>query len=718
MNHFFVALCCMLLTMSVFATNVNQDDAAKVAKNYFSEVLLAHGKNFPSVISESFEITQNGNPVFYVFNFEHGGYVMVSAEDRFTPILGYSPDGYYEQNNLPDGFEFLMEEFSKIITYIRENNISCEPHYAEKWARYQSENHVPDRSTAAVIIAPMTALWSQDYPYNFFCPVIIGGSHGKAYTGCAATALGMMLYYWRWPWTGTGEKPPYTQTCTAAQIPPQSANFGETFYDYNGMYGTPTITADKSFYEPIALLLYHAGVSINMQYCLSSNAYLEDVPNAMKNHFKYASDMYYVYRNAYNTAAWLALMKGQLDLKQPVYLSGHSPTVGHAFLCDGYDSNDMLHYNFGWNGSENGYFAADAPYSYYQLTTTAAVLNFVPDRTQGYPIDCNGSWILPHLKGMLADCSGPIDNYAAGVTASWLIDPTAAGHNVKEIMINPVEMDLAPGDYLRIYNGEDENAPLLGEFTGNDSFETIITTSQKVLVKFTSSDTSATATGFTISYEAKTLQCCDPRNPITFTEPTGKFTDGSPEGLNYSNNTILCTWNIVPENPLPETEILIKFNRLDTEEGKDLVKVFDLKTFKVIETFSGKYGPDDELPQLLIKTTKVRVTFSSNAYATGKGFEIEYNASPVNINELENLNSLAIYPNPVKDKLFIKFNTAVADDFNITICNVTGQEIYRETLTHFAGNYENALNISNFTQGVYILQIKSSKGIMTRKFVK
>ena len=718
LKQILLVLCCIFFTVSALATSVTQNNAAMVAKNYFSEVLLSHGKNFTTVISESFEITKEGNPVLYVFNFEKGGYVIVSAEDRFTPIVGYSPDGYYDPNNMPDGFKFLMEEFSEMITLIREKNIEGEPQHAAKWKRYQSDSYTAERGAAAVVVALSTALWYQDYPYNYYCPVVAGSTYGgKAPTGCVATALGIMLYYWRWPWIGTGSRTYTPGDCNGVQMPVLSANFGETFYDYNGMYGTSTINADKFLYEPISLLLYHAGISVNMQYCLSSGAYSKDVPNAMRNYFKYISNIQEVKRASYTTAAWTALMKEQLDLKQPVYLSAHSPTVGHALVCDGYDSNDLLHYNFGWSGSFNGFFAADAPYTSYNLTTTSAVINFVPDRAQGYPIDCNGSWTLPYMKGMLADCSGPVDNYLAGTTASWLIDPATGGHYVGNITLKSIEMDLASGDYLRIYDGENESAPLLGEFTENDPID-ITSTENKVLVKFTSATSSATAQGFMISYEAELLQCCDPRKPITLTAISGKFTDGCPEDLNYNNNLGPCIWNIFPEDAIPETEILIKFNRLDTEEGKDVIKFIDQNTLKLITSFSGNYGPGDELPQFIAKTTKVRVMFSSNAEVTGKGFEIEYFASPMSIIELENINSLFIYPNPVKEKLFVKFNAAVADDYNIAIYNVTGQTIHQETLHNFVGEYDNTLNLSNLAQAVYLLQIKSSKGMITRKIVK
>jgi hypothetical protein len=407
------------------------------------------------------------------------------------------------------------------------------------------------------------------------------------------------------------------------------------------------------------------------------------------------------------------MMKEQLDLYQPVYTSGQGPSGGHAFVCDGYDWDDLVHYNFGWDGYKNGYFVSDRPDEF--VSSVAAVINFIPDRSKGYPIDCNGNWVLTHLKGMLADCSAPTEKYASGINATWLLDPSSVGDAVDHFEITCNEIDLDLGDYLRFYDVEDGNN-LLGEFSGNAPFDKITSKGGKVLVKFTSAAGSAAGKGFLITYQATPKQYCDPNNPITFTAKTGTFTDGSPEDMNYANSAS-CRWYIAPAGAIDlETEITMAFNRLDTEEKNDPIKIYDADKNKLIETLSGTYESSD-LPIVSIKTKKVMITFAPNSYVNGKGFEIAYFADPVSINEIENINDLSIYPNPASDKVNVKFNTSAADNFDITMYNVTGQAVYKETLPNFMGSYHNELNINDFAQGVYLMQIKSSKGAITRKVV-
>ena len=703
------ALFCIFFTVNALAADVTKNNAAKVAKNFFSEILISNGQSHAAVVSESFDIKKDGNTVLYLFNFENGGFVIVSADDRFTPIIGYSPDGFYEKDNMPDGFEFLMEEFSEMIVFIQEQNIAAKPEYTEKWERYASDEPVRGIS-AVVVVEPMTALWNQEAPYNYYCPTVNGG---KTPAGCVATAMSMIMYYWRWPWQGTGKQGPYRPAlCNGVKMDTLSANFGATFYDYNGMYGTPTTTADGYLYEPIALLQYHAGIAVRMNYCTGgSGAQSSTVPDAMKKFFKYDPSITYVERKNYaDTEEWSDMLKEQLDLKQPVYVSGRTASDGHAFVCDGYRDDNMFHYNFGWSGSANGYFISDKPESF--VYDVAAIINFIPDRTQGYPIDCNGNWTLSYMKGMLADGSEPIANYAKGVTATWLIDPTVFGDAVESITIGCVEMDLAAGDFLRVYDGDSDSAPLLIEATGTTVFAEKPSTGGKVLVKFTSAANSPTAKGFLITYTAKPVKYCT--EDITFTAASGTFTDGSPEEMNYPNSTS-CKWYIAPEGAVdPETKISFKFTRLDTEAGADVIKFYDYYGGVIPKaTISGNNA--DTI--ITIPTKKVMITFSSGSYINGKGFEINYFTSPVNIKEVENINDLSIYPNPASDKLNVKFNTLTDDNFDITIYNVTGQAVYKETLNNFMGSYYNELNINDFAQGVYLMQVKSSKGAITRKVV-
>jgi hypothetical protein len=52
------------------------------------------------------------------------------------------------------------------------------------------------------------------------------------------------------------------------------------------------------------------------------------------------------------------MLKADLDAGHPLQYGGQDPNgnSGHAFVCDGYNSDDYFHFNWGWAGIYNGYF--------------------------------------------------------------------------------------------------------------------------------------------------------------------------------------------------------------------------------------------------------------------------------------------------------------------------------------------------------------------------
>jgi len=77
----------------------------------------------------------------------------------------------------------------------------------------------------------------------------------------------------------------------------------------------------------------------------------------------------------------------------------------------------------------------------------------------------------------------------------------------------------------------------------------------------------------------------------------------------------------------------------------------------------------------------------------------------------ENQTNLVIHPNPVKNLLNIKLNREISI-IDYTIYNLVGQVIYKKSET------TPQINIENLTKGIYIIQINTSEGIFSKKFIK
>ena len=230
------------------------------------------------------------------------------------------------------------------------------------FANTTSENGSLNRGqqTRAVVGPLCQTLWNQNFPWNSQCPEDPEGHGGHVYAGCVATAMGMVMKYWEWPAQGVGSHSYHPDGYAQ-----QSANFGETEYHFELMPNTLDSTSTEEEYFETAQLLHHLGISVNMQYSgHGSGAYSEDVPNSLRNYFRYNCDDHVTNYGGwwpgwgYSNEEWVQLLKdGGLDEFLPLYYSGSddSGAGGHAFVCDGYDENDYFHFNWGWSGRDNAW---------------------------------------------------------------------------------------------------------------------------------------------------------------------------------------------------------------------------------------------------------------------------------------------------------------------------------------------------------------------------
>jgi len=308
----------------------------------------------------------NGMATMFVFNFD-GGFVIVAADDCSSPILAYSNQGNFDYETAPDGLRFMLSEVSRGIEIVVEQDKPVSNDIVCRWKNLEAYGMLhPERGQA--IVGPLVQLrWNQDSPYNMYAP-------GGCPTGCVATAMAQLMKYWEWPVQGTGEhsyvSPGYGQ---------QSANFGETTYDWDNMieyYGNGAGTPEQK--EAVATLMYHCGVSVNMSYEPDgSGAFSTDVPGAINTYFSYSEHATYVAKGgSYNE--WVNLLKTNIDQHIPLYYSGHSEDGGHAFICDGYDSDDFFYFNWGWGGASNAFILIDGE-NFEYTGSQAIVYDYVPD---------------------------------------------------------------------------------------------------------------------------------------------------------------------------------------------------------------------------------------------------------------------------------------------------------------------------------------------------
>ena len=307
----------------------------------------------------------NGTATAYVFNFD-GGYVIVAADDCYSPILGYSNQGSFDYDNAPDGLRYMLGELSNDIEKRLNNKQPVSSDILCRWKNLDAYGMMHPEKGQVVVEPLVQTKWDQGAPFNMYAP-------GGCPTGCVATAMAQLMKYWEWPVTGTGE-----HSYNAMGYGEQYANFGATTYDWDNMIESYNNGATQEQKVAVATLMYHCGVAVDMMYAPDgSGAYSPDVPVAINNYFSYSEHATYIGRSvSYND--WITLLKTNIDQNIPLYYSGQSSDGGHAFICDGYDVDDLFHFNYGWGGSGGGFLLIDGENFEYS-GSQAIVYDFIPD---------------------------------------------------------------------------------------------------------------------------------------------------------------------------------------------------------------------------------------------------------------------------------------------------------------------------------------------------
>ena len=327
----------------LLAKEVSMVEAIQVAENlYFerSEVALEN------IHVEGYYLEKSENiNLIYIFNFSPAGFVMIAADDRVRPILGYAFEGEYAPDQAPPQLEQLMNNYQDEIKYAIEEGIPTLRENEELWIKYKSKQISKSRGVRDV--QPLIqAQWDQGYPWNAMCP-------GGTPVGCVAVSMGQIMHYWSHPDTGVGSHSYYHPVY--GQL---SANFGDTFYDFDNMPDSyPTLATQT--------VLFHCGVVVEMDYDpegsgASVGSGYPSAKTALYEHFRYRQDMInYVIKNNYSTQVWIDMLIDELDDARPTIYVGFGDDGGHAWNIDGYQGPDYFHCNWGWGGYANGYFYLD-----------------------------------------------------------------------------------------------------------------------------------------------------------------------------------------------------------------------------------------------------------------------------------------------------------------------------------------------------------------------
>ncbi|MBO7624578.1 MAG: C10 family peptidase [Bacteroidales bacterium] len=640
----------------------------------------------------------NDAPLYYIFNGEQA-FVLVAAERSAPPVLAYSTRHTFNRDSIAPAMKMWMESYRRQLQAIRDNGTA---------RASAGEKGMP--GIVEEVEPLMESRWGQGMAFNYFCPKDDNGKNERCVTGCVATAMAQLMYYFRWPETGTGSYR-YTHD-TYGEL---SADFGSSRYEYHKMCDRPV-----HINAAISQLCHHSGVAVDMVYGPgASGMYNHKAAYALRTYFKYSPKTQYIFRDSNGLAHdslhptptpldWDSVVVAHLQRRIPLYYAGWSKpwTDGHGFICDGYQKDSsgrcFFHFNFGWEGVSDGYFYTGSlnPGSHNFNLAQEVIINAVPDTAAySYPPaqPATGETLLTHRSGSFRNGGNGFTRCTPGMDHTWHIRPdldSISGLNLQ------LHVQLLAGDTLRISSTDKGfNGMTL---TATDTAFQLSTSIAQADIRLTTAAESRSI-GFHASYEAVWPEFCTTTRPSTKT--TATLSDGSGD-LQYNHNT--CCRTII--NLKGYDGMNLKIHYLETEKGRDLLRFYDYNdSNRLLLELSGRLDNDSDF---FLPSNFVIVEFVSDDSIAGEGWSFTYTASKTTVTEAA-AERTRLWPNPAQSELRIE-NLSGRPIGEIRLTDLTGRLLLRQQ----AESGSCTLPVAGLPQGLYLLHIRGEQGAQVLKFVK
>ncbi|MBR6286758.1 MAG: C10 family peptidase [Bacteroidaceae bacterium] len=343
-----------LLSMGVCAVN-----AAPITRSQARAIASKYIQKMGTETRAGTLVAQNGeNEPYYVFGCgNNSGFVIVSGDDEMPQLVGYTEKGDFSMKNIPANMKKYLSDYSQIVRKVQKDAKLGITHQLRGSASYTP-------------VAPLvTTKWGQGEPYNNTLPKWVpdydpDGEGMSNITGCVATSMAQIMHHYQYP------------SETQASINGFQARTFSTEGGDSGTVVVPAVAAGTSIAwnniltqyvkgqytdaqaNAVAELMRYCGTSVEMDY--APDLSLSDAraaAAALRNYFGYDDICRWAISSSYSGKEWEALLHSELEAGRPILYAGQSTTGGgHAFVCDGANSEGLFHINWGWDGMFDGYY--------------------------------------------------------------------------------------------------------------------------------------------------------------------------------------------------------------------------------------------------------------------------------------------------------------------------------------------------------------------------
>lgn len=332
--------------------------------------------------------TSNASP-YYIFSGEEGkGFVVVAGDDRMGEVIAYSAT-----SSLPDieskeyegtTLRLLFDGFRNMAAALKAGDTEVE-------ARAREARQLASGGYEAVEPLIGNVYWNQMEPYNRYCPIACDGKPSPV--GCVAQAYATVMKYWSHPKQLLADIPAYTTKTRGYEMEAVGAGCEYRWDKMRETYKEGEYSEEEA--DAVATLLSHVGRAFEMDYDNNEDDGSPDFFTAsgaseinVKNFFRcfgYDEDTYELLDyNSMPLPEIRSRLNSELLAGRPMVVSGYSNGFGHAWVCDGMDSQGLLRLLVGWTGKGGKEELFDL---YCDILTMGSVLGKTGDIVAGV---CSG----------------------------------------------------------------------------------------------------------------------------------------------------------------------------------------------------------------------------------------------------------------------------------------------------------------------------------------
>lgn len=357
-----------------YAASVSDEQAAVAARSFWAAAVPStaiRGESLPEV-AETLRLEDEDRTLAIGCRMQPGGFVLFSPDTRIPPVMGYSTVSRLRLDPVPENglYTWIVETMPKTLTMISQRDGSTATaaiitRAEATWESLFRGEFLSSSPTRDSVVGPLlSSYWGQTEDafysndstasptYNYYTPNLWP-------TGCVTTVMGQIMNYFACPQHGTGS---HSYQWNAQVL---SADFSSHTYDWANILddytypfeGTKSSTLVQR--QNVGRLLADLGVAFEAAYTAAeTSASLSDAPAVMSAYFGYQEG---ASEDRTDDTAFFSALDSHLQAGIPVALG----IPGHAVVADGLDTGTgtpLYHLNFGWKGSNNGWYSISSTF--------------------------------------------------------------------------------------------------------------------------------------------------------------------------------------------------------------------------------------------------------------------------------------------------------------------------------------------------------------------